>query len=255
MFFTLSKIASYFLSPLSWILILLVISILLRKRRSGIRVLVIALVLFYLFSNRFLADEFIRAWEVPLTEESSPESSYDAAIVLGGSVVNYDKSAGRLIFRRNADKLLQAIDLYHSGRVTYLMLSGGPGDLFIRDQLEASLMKKYLVSVGIPDSVILVDSLSDNTHENAVNSARILNERFPEGDFLLITTALHMRRAEACFRKEGVRVTIYPTNKLTGKRRFDPDHLLIPQTESFLYWNSWLHEVIGFTVYKVKGYL
>lgn len=255
MFFTLSKIASYFLSPLFWILILLLIGILLRNRRSGIRVLVTALVLFYLFSNRFLADEFIRAWEVPLTEESFLKPDYDAAIVLGGSVVNYDKPADRLIFRRNADKLLQAIDLFHSGRVKCLILSGGPGDLIIRDQLEASLMKKYLVSVGIPDSVILVDSLSDNTHENAVNSAKILKEQFPKGDFLLITTALHMRRAEACFLNEGIRLTVYPTSKLTGERRFDPEHLLVPQTESFLYWKNWLHEVIGFTVYKVKGYL
>ncbi len=196
------------------------------------------LVLFYLFSNRFIVDGAVRSWEYPIEAKSILDSAYDAAIVLGGRVVTYDKATDRLIFRENADKILQTIDLFVNGRVRYIMLSGGPGDLFIHNEYEASYMKKYLLSIGIPDSVILVDSLSKNTHENALNSAKILEDRIPGGKFLLVTTALHMPRAEGCFTKVGLNVTPYVTNKLTGKRRTDIEHLMVPQIESFHCWKS-----------------
>jgi uncharacterized SAM-binding protein YcdF (DUF218 family) len=255
MFFTLSKILSYFLSPLFWILFLLVIAFLFRKHKTGKWILLGTLILFYLFSNRFLLDEALRSWEYPLEGLTEMDSTYDAAIVLGGGVVNYDKPTGRFIFLANGDKILQVTDLYVHGRVQHIMLSGGPGDLFIRDRYEASTMKKYLVSIGIPDSVILVDSLSDNTRENARNTAVILAKTIPGANCLLITTALHMPRAEGCFRKAGVDVTPYVTNKLTGKRRTDFDHLFIPQTESFVHWKNLIHEVVGYRIYKMMKYL
>ncbi|HNS17275.1 MAG TPA: YdcF family protein [Bacteroidales bacterium] len=255
MFFTLSKIVSYFLSPLFWIFSLFVLVFFVRKHRSFKWLFLGSLILFYLFSNRFLVDEALRSWEYPLQTQSSFDSSYDAAIVLGGNILNYDHPTHRFIFRENADKILQAIDLYENGRVKRLMLSGGPGDLFIRDQYEAANMRKYLLSIGVPDSVILVDSVSDNTFENAENSAAILKQKIPGGRYLLITTALHMRRAEGCLIKAGLDVTPYVSNKLTGKRRSDIEHLLIPQTVSFVYWHALIHERVGYRVYKMKGYL
>ena len=255
MFFTLSKIASYFLSPLFWIFSLTITAFLFRKHKAGKWILLGTLILFYLFSNRFLLDKALRSWEYPLEGLTAMDSTYDAAIVLGGGVVNFDKPTGRFIFLVNADKILQVTDLYVHGRVRHIMLSGGPGDLFIRDRYEASTMKKYLVSIGIPDSVILVDSVSDNTRENALNSAAILTNTIPGGNCLLITTALHMPRAEGCFRKAGVDVTPYVTNKLAGQRRTDFDHLFIPQTESFVLWKNLIHEVVGYRVYRMKKYL
>ncbi len=255
MFFVISKIASYFLTPLFWILILVLIAFLLIKKRAGRWILLCALILFYLFSNRFLLDEAIRAWEYPLVNQRALGSGYDAAIVLGGGVVTYDRHADRLIFRETADKVLQATDLYLNGSVGYLMLSGGPGDLFVRDRFEASFMRKYFLSIGIPDSVILVDSVSDNTWENARNSAQILEKAIPGARCLLVTTALHMPRAMGCFRKTGLEVTPFPTNKITGERRSDFEYLFIPHTECFVYWRNLIHEVVGYRIYKMKHYL
>ncbi len=255
MFFTLSKITSFFLNPLFWILVLLVLAFIFRKQRTGKWVFLGSLILFYLFSNRFLVDEALRSWEYPLQAQSSLDGTYDAAIVLGGGILNYDRPTQRFIFRENADKVLQAIELYKNGRVRYLMLSGGPGHLFIRDQIEAANLRNYLISVGIPDSVILVDSLSDNTFENARYTAAVLDRYIPGGRHLLVTTALHMRRAEGCFIKAGLNVTPYASNKITGKRRTDIEHLLVPQVTSFMNWNALIHERVGYRIYKMKGYL
>ena len=255
MFFIIAKIISYLLSPLFWILVLGLAAFLFRNCRAGKWILLAALILFYLFSNRFLLDEAVRAWEYPMTKQSDIGSGYDAAIVLGGGVVNYDRHTDRLIFRENADKILQAVSLYMNDRVAYFMLSGGPGDLFVRDWYEASYMKKYLLSIGIPDSVILVDSVSRNTLENARNSAEIISRAIPGARCLLITTSLHMPRAMGCFQKAGVDVTPFPVSKLTGGRRTDFEHLFIPQTECFIYWRNLIHEAVGYRVYKMKKYL
>jgi uncharacterized SAM-binding protein YcdF (DUF218 family) len=249
-----SQIVFLFLNPLFWVLFLLLTGLILWKRKAGIRILVVSFILFYLFSNRFIVDELVRRWESELIRDTSAIYPFDAAIVLGGNVVNYDKRAGRLIFRENADKILQAITLYKSGKVSTLVLSGGPSGKSYRDKYEAALMRKYLVEIGIPDTVILVDSVSDNTHENAVNSALMLKERVPGGRFLLVTTALHMRRAERCFKKQDLDVIPYPVCKITGPPRKDAEILLVPHVDSFLRWRDLIHEAVGYWIYRIRGF-
>jgi uncharacterized SAM-binding protein YcdF (DUF218 family) len=150
---------------------------------------------------------------------------------------------------------LQAVSLYKTGKIKKMIISSGSGSLVFRNMLEASLLKRYLLTIGIPDSVMIVDSLSDNTYQNAINSAQIIKKEFPKGKFLLITSSMHMRRAKACFEKAGITVTPYSTNKETGKRLFDYKNLIIPDIEALGKWNSLIHEIFGYIVYDVSGYL
>jgi uncharacterized SAM-binding protein YcdF (DUF218 family) len=255
MFFVVSKILSYLLNPLFWILGLLIIALIVRKPGRSKRLVFVSVVLFYLFSNHFLVDEVVRLWEVRMTRTVDLKETYDAGIVPGGNMVDYDAGYDRLIFRYNTDKLFQAIDLYKKGTISRLMIAGGPGDLVLRSRFEAAFIKRYLVSIGIPDSVIFVDSVSDNTHQNAANSAGILKQIAPGGDYLLITSAIHMRRAAGCFRKEGLQVTPYPVSKFTGPRRYDIEYLLVPHLESFVLWKEVMHEMVGYPIYFFMGYL
>ncbi|MCK5170902.1 MAG: YdcF family protein, partial [Bacteroidales bacterium] len=147
------------------------------------------------------------------------------------------------------------IDLYKKGIINKILISGGPGNLVFRDQYEAVLLKEFLLSIDIPEAHILVDSVSDNTHENAVFSANIIKQELNEGKYLLITSSIHMKRAKACFKKEGIIVDIYPTNKHAGPRRFQLDHLFLPDHINLLVWDKLIHEVLGYIVYDVIGYI
>ena len=73
------------------------------------------------------------------------------------------------------------------------------------DVMEAPVLKLYLEKIGIPGYDILLESKSRNTHENAVNMKSMLDQSFPGGKFLLISSGWHLRRATACFIKEGIR--------------------------------------------------
>ena len=257
MFFILSKTLSFLLTPFTWIVILLLLALFFKKNKKwSKRFMVSTVIVTLFFTNQFIADEAISIWEYPITQDKELAESYDAGIVLGGGMITIDKEYNRMTFRNSTDRILQAVSLYKTGKIKKMLISGGAGSLVYRNMLESVLLKKYLLTIGIPDSVILTDSLSDNTYQNAVRSAQILNKDFPEGGkFLLITSSTHMRRALGCFKKAGMEVTPYSTNKLTGRLTFNINNLLIPNLRALDAWDKLIHEWIGYGMYAILGYL
>jgi uncharacterized SAM-binding protein YcdF (DUF218 family) len=116
-------------------------------------------------------------------------------------------------------------------------------------------VKKYLRSIHFPDSGLIVESKSKNTYENAVFTKKILDSLNMDGEFLLVTSAYHMPRAVAIFKKAGYKhITPYITNRSSGVRRFTLDHLLIPNPGALFAIEFLIHEWVGFVTYKIKGY-
>jgi uncharacterized SAM-binding protein YcdF (DUF218 family) len=253
MFFFISKILSFLLTPVIWIVLLLVLAFLGKDEKRKKKLLRAAFVLLILFSNSFLFDECMRRWEVPATSNENLQSSFNAGIILSGMVA-YDQSYDRLQFNRRNDRLMQAIELYKSARIEKLFFTGGSGSIVHADKKESLIVKRFLTEIGIPDSAIIIEAESNNTHENAMFSKPILEKYFPKGKFLLITSAFHMRRATSCFQKEGIAVTPYSTDRYSGPRKYQFDHLFIPNAETLFNWDSLLHEVVGFWIYKIAGY-
>ncbi|HRY99463.1 MAG TPA: YdcF family protein [Bacteroidales bacterium] len=254
MFYYLSKITGYLLSPALWLLLLLLWPLVARKplvmKRRGIAALVLA----YLLMNPFLADEVLRRWELPMNELEEQDKVYEAAVVLGGHMVSWDKAHQRYIFRDHTDRVLQAHALYARGQVKRIILSAGPGHPLRQQEREAAYLSAYLREVGVAAEDILIDTLSRNTRENAVETSRILKENGIEGEVLLVTSASHMRRARACFQETGIPFIPYVTDQLTGERRRDPEHLLVPSLDSLLKWRILTHEIVGMLAYRLMGY-
>jgi len=255
MFFTLSKITAILLSPLTWIMVLLLLGLITAKAGRKKILLWTAAVLFYLFSNPFLTDELVRLWEVEESTLQRPGKRYEAGVVLGAGLATVDKSTGKITFRHNGDRIFQAMELYHSGRIGKIILSGGSGSMVFRDALEADLVRQYLLGLGYPPGDIIAENQSRNTYDNARYTAVILKMEFPAGEALLITSALHMRRAEACFKKQGIAVQPFVTEKIAGPRRYDFAHLFVPDTDNLKNFEDLVHEAVGYLTYKVMGYL
>ncbi len=255
MFFFLSKILAVFFKPLTWVIILLLLSFIIKRPKLQKRLRISSLVLLLFFSNLFIVHEFMRAWEMDAVKSSELEENYDVAIVLGGGMAVYDFENERPIFRGNTDRILQAIHLYNEKRVDYILISGGPGLLVQREIIEAKILYNYLHhSLGIPDTALLIDSISDNTYENAVYSKELL-ENIEGDNYLLISSASHIRRANACFEKQGISAKLFPVDHNSGPRRWDVFMLLFPSYEAFKLWDELFHEWFGLLVYKIKGYI
>jgi uncharacterized SAM-binding protein YcdF (DUF218 family) len=219
------------------------------------KILITAFVMFLFFSNNFITDEVMRWWEYPIVNTNTLDSCYDMGLLLGGGMVTIDKQNDRLIFRNNPDRLLQTISLYKTHKIKTIFISSGAGNLMFRDMLEANLIKRYMLEIGIPDSVIMVDSLSDNTRENALFTSKIIKASKMQHKILLITSAVHMRRAIGCFKKLGIQFTPYAVDKYVGIRRYQLEYLLVPNVECFVKWDKLIHEILGYMTYKIMGYL
>lgn len=254
MFFFFSKILSFILAPLTWVIILLAFAAFLKNSRISRNLVYIALIALYLFSNPFLADEMIRLWQIPVEKSAKFSKAYDVGIVLGGGMITIDKKNNRLIFKDNVDRIMQAVSMYKKGMIRKILISGGSGNLLFRDMIESELLKEYFVDIGIVSSDIIVETKSDNTYENSKYSKEILLREFNDGSFLLITSAIHMKRAKACFNKQNIEVDIFPADQLVGGRRYQFSHMFIPETDSLAKWNIFLHEVLGYYIYKIMGY-
>lgn len=255
MFFILSKIAYAFIHPFSWLIIGLFFLIFSKRNRLK-RVLRIAVPLWVLFfSNSFIFKEFVRLWEVP-SKTFQTDEYYDVAIVLGG-MFEYDASSNRLSARRGADRIWQALNLYHAGKVGKILISGDHGYVSDRGLHEAQQIKEDLLIWGIPDKDILIENQSKNTYENARESVALLTDSYPHIEqVLLVTSSTHMRRAKRCFEKQGLAVVEFPTDQYTGGlRHYNWDEFFVPNVDNFTTWFVLIKEWIGFMTYWMMGYL
>ncbi len=127
-----------------------------------------------------------------------------------------------------------------------LLSAGGPDP---SEPVEADWGATLWRRLGAPGDRIVLERESRNTRENATESARIVRERGWKS-LVLVTSAMHMPRAAATFRKAGLEVDLLPVDRRYGSK----DGSWLPRAES-LERSSWaLRELAGRLVYRAAGY-
>lgn len=251
MFFILSKLINFLFMPLSWVLITLALSFFWKRKAKLLRIGALAILLF--FGNSFILHEVNLLWEVPVLQDDELKP-HRVGVVLGGYAY-YSPENDRITFRSSADRLMQGYRLYQTGMINNLILSGGSGYVMQPDLRESRYVGDYMDDISFPKLNLIIEDSSRNTYENAVQTAAILQQRgWDKQTIVLITSAYHMRRAKACFEKQGISVIPYPAEPWTGERMFYLDHLLLPSAEALAGWNVLIHEWVGFISYRVLGY-
>lgn len=180
---------------------------------------------------------------------------HETAIVLGG-MFEFNNDLNTLSIRRGADRIWQTLSLYHRGKIKYILISGSHGYVSDRGLDEARQLRDELLIWGVSNEHILIDSLSKNTFENAVESIKVLERHgLKEKSVLLVTSSTHMKRAEACFRKQGLMVNTFSTDHYVGeKRAYHWDEFLVPYISTTNDWTRLTKEWIGYLMYKIMGY-
>ncbi len=251
MFFLLSKTIYFLAKPFTWIVLAFLLSVFVKRHRQRFFWTGLGLLLF--FSNPFLSNAVMRAWEVA-PEPIATLPIHRVGIVLGG--ITTDKEPrDRVHVTGSADRVLHAVQLYRQKKIKKILVSGGSGRL-LKDQVpEAELLERLLLLSGIPPRDILTEAESRNTRENALNCAVLLNDRFPDEEYLLITSAYHMRRADACFQKAGLTVYPFGVDFRSDAPKYTPDELLLPSVAAIEGWEVVVREWVGMGAYAVAGYI
>ncbi|MBC6699575.1 YdcF family protein [Hymenobacter puniceus] len=254
MFFILSKLLDFLLSPAVWLLALLLAAVLVRQPMRRRQLLLMALALLLVLTNPGLINEALLAWELPPVRLRQLPPRADAAVLLTG-ITNVSKSPhDRVYLHEGADRLTNALWLWRAGRVRHILVSGGSGAVLRKAHTEAADLITLLHLAGVPDSVIIKEDQSRNTRENALFTRRI-TQAHPELDTLiLVTSAFHQRRALGCFAQVGLHPQPFPAGYYSTNRTATPDYWLIPDPQALGHWSLLLHEISGYVIYKLLGY-
>ena len=251
MFFILSKLLRFLTSPLTWILILAIYAIVTKRqsRRKIAAGLVVGSLLF--FTNPLVTNLVMKSWEVaPVRYDELTKHQY--GVILTGVTVNGRAPQGRTHYQKGADRVLHTVDLWKKGLIDKVVVTGGSGALVGNKSSEASNIRRTLLTAGVVEEDILLEEAARNTAENARNTGDLIGT---DSKIVLITSAFHMRRANACFEKVGFETTPFATDYYAGPITWDPSSWLFPDTTSLHKWDVLTKEWVGYIVYKVRGYL
>ncbi|NID14862.1 YdcF family protein [Luteibacter yeojuensis] len=160
----------------------------------------------------------------------------DAIVVLGGETLP------RIDWSQPTTRAGKGLALWRDGYAPLLLVSG-------RDQ--ARTLAEGYAAAGVPMQDLRVDGSSRNTHENARNSATLLAAS-GASDILLVTSAIHMRRAAASFRKEGVNVSPVPASDAHAVLLLAPRWL--PRRDALTLTARCLRERLALWVYHLRGW-
>jgi uncharacterized SAM-binding protein YcdF (DUF218 family) len=201
---------AYLLQPYVLVLILqgLALANLWRKRREtharllGLTVAYAVLIVLSLPAVSYLAFGSLE-WQCPPLDRRPGDAA--AIVVLGGGVLTPDAEPSEAdLDSSSMYRCLQAARLYHQGQPCPVLVSGGkypdsPGPPC------ADVMYVFLLRQGVKATDLIVENTSRTTHENAVESCKLLQQRHIR-NIVLVTEATHLPRAIRCFRKQGVEV-------------------------------------------------
>ena len=181
-----------------------------RAAAMGKTLLTISMLTMYLFSTPGFASLLSASLEQhpPVTEETNLGDYWQAIVVLGGGMSSVSPEYGTEVPHSRTLERIRFAATLHRRTGLPLMVSGGRTGAGT-EKSEAQLMGEILLQdYGIKPRWI--EGNSRTTAENAIFSHSVLNaDRVDK--ILLVTHAIHMRRAELAFGKQGFAVKPAPT--------------------------------------------
>jgi len=257
MYFTLSKLLPALIMPymlLFWILLGSIILLYKKKIKWVIQLVSLSTVVLYFLSLPYFSalhqSSETDKWNAYLL----PNDTIDVAVVLGGfmspdPIFGYEVESG-------FDRLLAGIRLINEKKARFLLLSGGSAEkdtsIF---KAEAFLMRDFIREFNmLPDSVLLIESKSVNTFENAQFSKKLISDLQLSNRIYLVTTYNHQKRAtqifeQHCFEVLQVPIDIPIKKQWTSQFPF----YLLPDLNSLKYWSSIYREWLGTVWYAFSG--
>ena len=252
----LSKVLSLFIHPLSLGLLLLTAggAATYWWRRLGLAVLAVGLLVVWVPSTPVFSDWLqgtLESRHPPTRAEAAPTA--DAIVALGGAVGMSRPPRVYPDLNGASDRVWHAARLYEAGKAPLIIASGGTLPWKDQEFREAPVMQQLLVSWGVPADSVLLESTSANTYQNATNTAEVVAERGIDR-VLLVTSALHMRRALATFRAAGVEAVPAATDYRVVEGRTTILDLL-PSAGALDGSTAAIREYVGYVVYDWRGWI
>ncbi len=185
----------------------------------------------------------------PVEVASMPEC--DVIVVLGGGLESSNKEPAGIHLMVGGDRLFTALTLAKHHKGNLIVIGGGDGV----SEPEADGAKRWLEAWQLSPVPILSLGKCEDTHDEAVKiSALSLKNGWKR--IALVTSAFHMSRTKAVFEKAGASVVPVPCNYLSSPMREKGfKWFYIPNAANLEHFEVWMHEIIGWWVYRLRGWI
>lgn len=264
MFVFLSKFLPPIIYPLGLTIILLILALIVRRKPRLQTILIVAAIFLILVgSNRWVSYVFARSLEwryLPL----EPVPQAEAIVVLGGGTESAQYPRPIVEVNSAGDRILYGAMLYQEGKAPYILVSGGNITwLNGRQMTPAREMADLLRIMNVPAEAVWLQPKSQNTYEDALYSSLMLKEKGIKR-ILLVTSAMHMPRSVALFEHQGIEVIPAPVDYTVTEAgwdnimNFDPMSTpvnLLPNASALSLTTNVLKEYIGMWIYHLRGWL
>jgi len=195
-----------------------------RRQKEGKVLVTLGAALLLLLGNPGISAALLRPLEQrypPLALSSwqgaaSPLREGTFIVVLGGGYSTDPRvDVASHLAEATIARLTGGIELYREVPGSKLILSGGP-------PAQADDMAKVALALGVKEQDIILERKSRNTEQEAI----FIVPTVGKAPFLLVTSASHMPRAMALFRKLGMNPVAAPTDFLAKRTRgWGPDDI------------------------------
>ena len=219
MFYFVSKIVWFFLTPSNALVTFTLTGLwLMRTRRAvlGGRLAAAGAIGLLVAGLSPLGNALIWPLEERFPSYRDDGTPVAGVVVLGGTFDSeVTNGRGQMALNETGERIVALGELarrYPSARIVY---SGGGSEFTPDTTPEATLVEKTVQSVGVVTSRVEYERASLNTYENAVYSKKIAQPKDGER-WLVVTSAFHMPRAIGVFRKAGFAVVPYPVDYRTA---------------------------------------
>lgn len=255
MFYYLAKSFWFVAQPLNLSIILLALALLaalLRWRRTAGTGFVLSFLVLALSTWTTLGALLLSPLEERFARNLALPDTVDGIIVLGGGF-NGEVNEGRGGYELNVagDRFVETAVLARRFPSARILVSGGAGDFILGGEGDAETAPRLLSALGVTEDRLLLEGRSRDTYENAVFSKELANPQ-PGQTWLLVTSAFHMPRSMALFRKAGFEVVAWPTDYRTaGNEGFGlfPSHPVEALQDTGVAIREW----IGLLAYWLAG--
>jgi len=220
MFFVASKVFWFFIQPLNLSIILLLVGV--AALFAGWRRLALTGCLGSLLILGIAAwTSFGALLLTPLEDRfQRPEAltKVDGIVVLGGGLEGaINLARGGYELNRAGDRFVETAILARHFPDAKVVISGGVGSLILDGESDAVTAERLLIALGVDRSRLVLETESRNTFENALFTRRMISPESGE-TWLLVTSAFHMPRSMALFRKADFAVLPWPVDYRTSGR-------------------------------------
>ncbi|MBI5049158.1 MAG: YdcF family protein [Deltaproteobacteria bacterium] len=251
--FILSKIILFLVLPPSSLIIVMALGFLLVKRHPRLaKVFIVAgFSILYLISIRPVSDALIKPLESsfsPLVKDSALIPANTIVVLTGGAVDLSWLGISPRPSKASLSRLIYGMTLYRQIPGATIVISGGSGDFEKQNISEADAMKDIAVSLDFPPKDILIEKDSRNT----IESVRELNKLIGNKKITLVTSAYHMKRAAAMFKKIGMDIVPAPTDYISEQKTISL-YSFIPRTDNLATSTVAFYEYMSFAWYRING--